>query len=643
VAASRRLAAIMFTDMVGFTQRTQTDERSSLRRLTEQENLVRPVIAGHDGRIVKSTGDGLLAEFPSALKATECAVAIQQTLRDRNLRSGGTPIELRIGIHLGDVEQRGEDIFGDAVNLAARVQPTAEAGGIAVSQQVFDQVANKLTLRFERLPFQPLKGVQAPMAIFRVVLPWKAAQGPTIDGSPGVDRLAVLPFANISPDPRDAYFSDGLTEEVIAVLSELKDLRVIARTSVDPYKVTPRPISQVAQELGVRWVLEGSVRKDGQRLRFTAQLIDAQTQEHLWSGKYDRELVDIFALQSELARQIADALKIRLLSAESERLDRRRAPNPESYLEYLQGRSCLRDLTQPSLRKAKGHYERALELDESNASAYAGLAEVVGLLASVYQATSLEAAAEEARRLAARALELDPDSAEAHTMLASNFADRYDFPAALVEVQRAIALNPSNAQAHLYCGAILADLNRPEEALREYALAEQLDPLSPLVLSEWVILQTFLGDFDAARKNLDKLGEVEKHGILYHDRRGQLALTTGDLDGFLSSVKWFEEQYAGRPEIRVAYAIYEARVGHPERAKALLAPVESLPELVRPTGGIPIAYAMFGDLDETFRWIDQAIAESRFSPRGWLYDPLRETVRADPRFSEILRRMHIVR
>jgi len=631
----------MFTDMVGFTQKTQTDERSSLARLAEQEDLVRPVISGHQGRIVKSTGDGLLVEFPSALKATECAVSIQQTLRDRNRASGGTPIELRIGIHLGDVEQRGEDIFGDAVNLAARVQPTADVGGIAVSQQVFDQVGNKLSVRFERLPPLPLKGVQAPMAIFRVVLPWNATGGSPTAGERGADRLAVLPFANISPDPRDAYFSDGLTEEVIAVLSELKDLRVIARTSVDPYKLTPRPVSQVALELGVRWVLEGSVRKDGPRLRFTAQLIDAQTQEHVWSAKYDRELVDIFALQSELARQIADALKIQLLSSEKERLTRRHAPAPESYLEYLQGRSCLRDLSEKSLREAREHYERAIALDERNASAYAGLAEAVGFLGSVYLAFSREETRAKTWSLAARALELDPDLAEAHTMLASNLADVYEFPAALTEAQRAISLNPSSSQAHLYCGAILGDLNRPDEALREFELAEQLDPLSSLVLAEHVNLLAVLGHEEEARTKLERLGEVEKHGMLYHDRAGQLALLRGDLPAYLTALGWFEERYPGRPELPVARAIYHARMGHPEEARALLATVESLPAPLCPSPGIATAYAALGDLDNCFRWIDRSIAEEKLAIRAWLYDPEKKNVRNDPRFAEVLRRIHL--
>jgi adenylate cyclase len=640
VAAARRLAAIMFTDMVGFTQGAQLDERATLTRLTELEGLVRPLILAQQGRVVKSTGDGLLVEFPSALKATECAVSIQEKLRDRNLHVGGAPIELRIGIHLGDVEERGEDIFGDAVNLAARVQPTAEAGGVSISQQVFDQVRNKLSLRFEPLPPQALKGVRVPITIFRVVLPWQPAGGATADEIPGAGRLAVLPFANISPDPRDAYFSDGLTEEVIAVLSELKDLRVIARTSVDHYKLAPKPVSQVGLELGVQWVLEGSVRKDGSRLRFTAQLIDARTQEHLWSGRYDRELVDIFALQSELARQVADALKIKLLAGETERLDRRRVPKPESYLEYLQGRISLRILTQESLAQAKEHFERAISLDDQNASAYAGLAETLGILSSVYRTMTRQDASRETRRLAQRARELDPGLAEVHTIVALELTDDYDYATAMDELRQAIALNPSYAGAHFYYATTLADVNRPEEALKEYDLAEQLDPLSTLVLGEHISLLAYLSRLDEARAKLERLGDIDKHGILYQDRLGLIALMSGDLEGYRVQLDWFAEHYPGRPEITAARALLEALAGHPERAREILATLESMPESIRPTGMIPPVYVVLGDLDACFLWLDRTVAEGRFAPRSWLYDPRREPVRRDPRFAALLRRTH---
>ncbi len=641
MASTRRLAAIMFTDMVGFTQGAQQDERATLTRLSEQEDLVRPVVHDHSGRVVKSTGDGLMVEFPSALKATECAVSIQEALHDRNRTASGTPIELRIGIHLGDVEQRGEDLFGDAVNLAARVQPTAEAGGIAISQQVFDQVRNKVPFRFEPLAPQALKGVQIPLTIFRVVLPWQATSGRGGGERTAGGRLAVLPFTNISPDPRDAYFSDGLTEEVISVLSELRELRVIGRTSVDPYKSGGRPLAQVGQELGVEWVLQGSVRKDGSRLRFTAQLIEVRSQETVWNGKFDRELVDLFALQSELARQVADALQLRLLSDESDRLDRRRPPRPESYVEYLQGRTSLRRLSQESLQAAAGHFRTAIELDDRNAPAYAGLAEAESLLGGVYRVKPRAVFRAETRQLVARALALDPDLSEALTMRATDFWDDYNFADALREIRRAVTLNPSYAGAHVYYGSLLADVGRPTEALQEYAIAEQLDPLATLVLGEATALLTFLGRFDEAAPKLARLGQVEQEGILFHDRQGQLALARGDVAGYRGALAWFEERFPTSPELTTAHAIVQIRSGHPEAARELLREAEALPVEQQPTGSISSAYAALGDLDACLLWVERSIATSRFSPRSWLYDRSRAAVRADPRFEAVLRRLGI--
>ncbi len=631
----------MFTDMVGFTRGAQQDERATLGRLAEQESLVRPLIAARHGRVVKSTGDGLLVEFSSALQATECAVEIQERLRERNLRADGAPIELRIGIHLGDVESRGDDILGDAVNVAARVQPTADVGGVAVSQQVYDQVRNKLSLEFVPLPPQSLKGVRFPVTVFRVALPAPGRSAGIEPREPPADRLAVLPFANISPDAQDAYFSDGLTEEVIATLSELPGLRVIARTSVDHFRDGRRTVSEVGAELGVRWVLEGSVRKAGARLRFTAKLIDAQTQEQLWTGKYDRELVDVFELQTELARQIAEALPVRLRPGLPDRPERRPMPRPDSYLEYLQGRAALRRITRESLREARVHFERAVELDPSNASAYAGLSEAIDFLASLYREVSRAEARTLKRRYAQRALELDPGLAEVHTILAGDLADRYQYREAEEALLRAIRLNPSFPDAHLYYATVLADTRRPEEALREYAIAEQLDPLSSLPLAEHVMLLIYLSRLDEARTVLATLDRVEGHSILYRDRAGMIAFAEGDVATFRDGLDWFAANVPARPELDVAWAIAAAAEGDAVRAREHLARAETAPADARPTGQIARAYAFLGDLDACFRWIEQSVVEERFTARNWLYGPSLAAVRADPRFTAVLERLGI--
>ncbi|MGD0250491.1 MAG: adenylate/guanylate cyclase domain-containing protein, partial [Thermoplasmata archaeon] len=335
MAATRRLAAIMFTDTVGYTASAQTDEAGALELFRQQTELVRPLLGAHHGRAIKSTGDGFLVEFDSALKATQCAIDIQRRIYERNAEGVLAPIRVRIGIHVGDVVASRTDIVGDAVNIAARIEPVAEPGGICVSGAVHEQVRNKIPEKFEKLPPRALKGLQLPMDIYQIVLPWNAPQAPA--RVPGPPRLAVLPFANISPDSKDEYFADGLTEEVISALSKIRDLRVIARTSVSQYKSTSKTVAQIGDELGVGSVLEGSVRKAGNRLRITLQLIDVGTQDHIWSNSYDRNLDDVFAIQTEIAERTAEVLRLELLGPERESIGKEPTANLVAYDLYLKG------------------------------------------------------------------------------------------------------------------------------------------------------------------------------------------------------------------------------------------------------------------------------------------------------------------
>jgi adenylate cyclase len=643
MATARRLSAIMFTDMVDFTAHTQADEQGTLRLLREQEEIVGPLIGSYGGRLVKSTGDGFLAEFPSALQAVECAIAVQERLRSRNALPGVSVIELRIGIHLGDVEQRGTDIFGDAVNLAARVQTAADSSGIAISQQVLDQVRNKLARSFEKLSPTALKGIRVPVDLYRVGLEEPRELSTRGMGSAGDEsrRIAVLPFANISPDPNDTYFSEGLTEEVISVLSQLRSLRVIARTSVEPYRSSPKPIPQVARELGVRWILEGSVRKSGSRLRITTQLIDAATQEHRWAETYDRELVDVFEVQSEMAKRVAAALEIQLISRETSRLDHRSVPKPDSYLEYLQGRAVMRGLEQANLRAALQHFERAVELDEQNAAAHAGLSDVHLILGGIYRHIPREEWRKQSRIHALRAVELDPELAEAHTSLANVFRSVDDIARAQEELRMAITLNPSLAWARVFYADLLADMGQEAAALQEFELARKLDPNSAIVAGEHIALLVAVGHLDEARGVLDKLGELDGHGIMYMDRRADFELSTGDIAGFRKSVERFEALLPGRSELLTARAMVEAFEGRPDGARELLKEAEALSEPERPDSGIATTYAVLGDLDACFRWLEVARANGRFTPRHWRFDSRLARVRADPRFGELLRRMNL--
>lgn len=313
---ARRLAAIMFTDMVGFTSIAQRDEDAAFRLLEEHRSLLRPLFAEHGGRVIKTMGDGFLVEFPSALESVRCAQKIQDALKSRN-SSVDVPekINLRVGIHVGDIVDRGDDIVGDAVNVASRIEPLADPGGICVSEQVIDQIRNKLPVTWQQVVAPYLKNVEFPSRIFRLDASVEGATTPSVPKEPGsYVRVAVLPFASMSADPADEFFADGLTEEMITYLSRGTGLRVVARTSVMQYKGILKGIREIGRELAVGSILEGSVRRSKNMIRISVQLIDAGTEEHLWVSRFDRELTDILAIQDEIAKSVSKVLQGKLVT-----------------------------------------------------------------------------------------------------------------------------------------------------------------------------------------------------------------------------------------------------------------------------------------------------------------------------------------
>ncbi|MCI4348544.1 MAG: adenylate/guanylate cyclase domain-containing protein, partial [Thermoplasmata archaeon] len=479
---TRRLAAIMFTDTVGFTASAQANEARALDLRAKQQRLLRPLFAAHHGREVKSTGDGFLVEFGSALNAVQCAVEIQRVLGKHNLSTPDeATIRIRIGIHLGDVVETEGDVFGDSVNIASRIEPLAESGGICVTAQVFDQVQNKLDLRFERLGVPELKNVRVPIAVYRIVVPTENVANATSLVDPDLPRrMAVLPFTSMSPDPQDDFFADGLTEEIITELSRIPSLRVIARTSVMRYKTHPKSVREVGVELRVGNVLEGSVRKAGSRIRITAQLIDAATEEHLWSERFDRELADIFAVQAEIAGSVAGALDLRLHTPPAP--SRSSPPNVEAYTLYLRGRFLWNQRTTAAVREALRRFEEAIAIDPNFPLAHSGVADCYSVLVDRGALPSRETIPK-ARAAAEKGLQLDPQLAEAHASLGLALSHAGDVPGSERELRAAIALNPGYAAAHLWLSLLLEGSGRTEAAWAEVAKAEDSDPLSPAVLN----------------------------------------------------------------------------------------------------------------------------------------------------------------
>jgi adenylate cyclase len=629
VSKARRLAAIMFTDMVGYTAGAQANEAATLALRKEQENLIRPVLTAHQGRKVKSTGDGFLVEFESALKATECALNIQRRIHERNGKVGVAPIHLRIGIHLGDVEQQGTDIFGDAVNIAARIESVAEPGGICLTGAVYEQIRNKIPDKLEKLPTKELKGVQVPMEIYRVVLPWTAQEtGPQA----GPKRLAVLPLKNISPDPLDEYFADGLTEELIGTLSKIRELRVIARTSVDQYRGTSKGVAQIGNELGVTSVLEGSVRKAGNRLRITLQLIDARTEEHLWANNYDRDLDDVFASQTEIAQHTANALQLEVLGAERALIEKVPTTDLAAYHLYLKG-------IHARMEDSIHFFEEAIRNDPGFTEAYTHLANV--LIDRTLDTFGGRKSIRRVRELVAKALELDPGSVDAHTARGNlAFQIDHDWKLAETELLRALALNPSHANAHHWYGHLLKATNRYDEAVKAFTTYTELNPdwLHP---GCWLMTcQILAGNpspviarVEAALDRTPRDSALRVMlGILYlqagrlADARREADLATGEVSTWTD---WNR-------------AVLWAQVGKTDAARQVLSKLEdaSRSRYITPEG-IASIYAALGDKAKALEWLERDHGEGSsylvldYQSRSF------DTIRDDPRFLSILERIHI--
>lgn len=627
----------MFTDMVGSTAAAQANEAGALKLRDEQAGLVRPLFAAHQGREIKSTGDGSLAEFDSALRAVQCAIDIQQHLHERNSQPGASPIELRIGIHLGDVEQRETDIFGDAVNIASRIEPLSSPGGICISGEVYSQVRNKIPNRFEKLPPTALKGLQEPIDIYRVLLPWNVREQPSASNGP--IRLAVLPFTNMSTDPADLYFADGLTEELIAVLSQLRELRVIARTSVMPYKSSSKGVSQIGAELRVSSILEGSVRKAGNRLRVTAQLIEVESEDHVWAKSYDRQIDDVFAVQAELAAEVADALKIELRPTETARLEARPSVRPDSYLAYLKGRSLLQsDWSEKIVRDAREQFELALSLDPTNARAHSGLADaLIHLKWGRYETVARELD-QAIRDNVAQALALDPGLAEAHCSMGNIVWDEHKNLETEKEFRLALSLNPSYATAHSSLGQLLLTFARPEEALQELVLAEELDPTSVFYSAWHCSLLFFLRRLDEEAVRLERLREIDREGRSYHGNLGFYHFARSEFGKALKEADLLDGIKPGEgTNLRIWN--YTA-IGRKDEAWNLIKQEEARPG-EPDLNQLAQWHVAVGDIDRCFQYLDAALDRNELAIQIWRVEPKFEPVRVDPRFGNVLKKLNL--
>jgi len=503
----RRLAAIFAADVAGYSRLVGADEEGTIDRLSaHRRELIEPKIAEHQGRLVKTTGDGVLAEFASPVKAVRCAIDVQHAMAQRNADiPEGKRIEFRIGINLGDVVVEDGDIFGDGVNVAARLENIAEPGTVFISRTVRDFVTDAAELVLEDLGEQELKNIAKPVQVFRIAAPAQAlaaAQAPA-PAVPQKPSIAVLPFTNMSGDPEQEYFSDGMTEDLITDLSKISALFVIARNSSFAYKGKTVKVQEIGRDLGVRFVLEGSIRKSGNRVRITAQLIDAENGGHLWAERFDRDLTDIFACQDEVVEKIVRELAVTLTQGEAQRVRRQGTTKIEAYEAYLRGRQLLSRSTREAIAQARAMYRRAIKLDPTYAVPHAGLA-LTGISNYVSDWTDDPGAElDEAERWARRALELDDSEPVAHMALGSVMLWRRDHDGALAESRRMLELDPNFAQGYSAMALALMYAGHPLEALGRFATGMRLDPHFAGIVLHFVAQANFsLGNYGTAVKQL---------------------------------------------------------------------------------------------------------------------------------------------
>jgi adenylate cyclase len=478
----RKLVAILAADVKDYSRLMGEDEMATVRTLKEYRRIMTSLIRKYRGRVVDSPGDNVLAEFSSVVDAVDCAVEVQRALQAKNAElSQDRKMEFRIGINLGDVIKDGKRIYGDGVNIASRVEGLAVAGGICISGSAHDHLEGKAALGFEYLGEQRVKNIKKPVRIYRV----KMAPGLSL---PGMDKplalpekpsIAVLPFVNMSDDPKQEYFSDGITEDLITDLSKISGLFVIARNSVFVYKGKPVKIGDVGQELGVRYVLEGSVRKAGSRVRITAQLVDAIKGYHLWAERYDRELRDIFSLQDEVAQKIVKALAVTLTEDEQKRLVHKETDNLEAFDHYLRGSEYKKRFTKEANVQARQMFERAIKLDSRFALAYAELALTHvddWCMGWSEDPQSLDLALE----FAQKALAFDELLPLAHRTLGHVYCWKKQHGEAIDAEERAVTLDPNDAEGYAELGRVLSWAGRDQEAEVQLKKAMRLNPHFPV-------------------------------------------------------------------------------------------------------------------------------------------------------------------
>ncbi|HNS17070.1 MAG TPA: adenylate/guanylate cyclase domain-containing protein [Bacteroidales bacterium] len=692
----RKLAAIMFTDIVGYSALMTKDEKVALQILGKNRELQKVSLRKYHGEFIKEIGDGTLSIFQSSWDAIRCAIELQNTLNEEAY------FQLRIGIHIGDIVISEKDVFGDGVNVASRIQALCEPGGILISEKVYDDIRNKPGIKVDCLGEKMLKNIDEPVKIYAIsaecfkrvseqhsakdIQPkqgkgWlrtglgvltpnrtigiaaviilaiiitggyfifckKQGTSPfDKEGSALKDNrqvwtnsIAVLPFTNLSPEKDQEYFCDGMVEELINVLSHIPELKVVARTSAFSFKGKEVDIRDIGEKLNVRNILEGSVRKSGNQLRISAQLIDVSDGYHLWSNTYDRELKDVFVIQDEISLAIVDALKTKLLPGD--KIEKQQTENTEAYQLYLKGRFFWNKRTATDLQKAIGYFSQAIEKDPEYAMAYTGLASTYVLLPE-YAALSSSESYRKADSAAKKALELDPALAEPHSVLGIIKQDyEWDWTGAEIEYKKAIEINPNYPTAHHWYTIYLYLLGRSDEALSEINRALELDPLSPIINVNLGDVLFFMRQYDKAIDQYHKTLELDPDFAPAHLPLGYIYTLHGKFDEAITEFKKMRTIVGNNPYGLSLLGFAYARSGDKDNAlKALHDLFDFMEQGYTVAFDIAIIYYGLGYRDHMFEWFEKSYQERDFRLTRMKIEPIYDDLRSDSRTIALLRKM----
>ena len=645
MASERRLAAIMFTDIVGYSSLTQQNEALAIELLDEHHQLIRSAFPNFGGREVDVAGDGFLIEFSSAVQAVNCAIEIQDALHQRNTQSPERIVQVRIGIHVGDVISQDGRVMGDGVNIAARVEPLADPGGICITQQVFDQVHNKLEHGLESWGKQYLKNIEEPIEIYAVVLPWEsggsAGNEVTAGASGTKPSLVVLPFVNMSGETENEFFSDGITEEIITALSRVEGVSVISRTSAFAFKGKQITLREIGEKLSVHHILEGSVRKAGKNVRVTAQLVKVPEDKYVWSERYDRELEDIFAIQDEIAHSIVDLFQPQdaktppLVSAEA------RPQNLKAYDEYLRGRYFMHQRTPGGLRKAIDHFDRALSVDKDYALAHAGRAEAFNLQ-SEYGYIDLNEGYEAARECVERALSIDPTLPEALTAKAFVVGDYdRDWISAFKLLDQAILLNPGYSDARNIYSSYLTFFGKFDEALEQQKIAVREDPLSIYILRNLGNIYLWARRYDEAIEVVNQTTELDPTYPGAEIMLGVAHLYNDDLDAAERYLPGELPDDRSRVHVLANLFLGILRIRQDRRAdaEAILSDLQKRPPSNDLSFSIGALMISLGKVDEGFEWLERAEREKNSALYYMAVTPAYDEYRDDPRYLALVKKL----